>query len=870
MASRLTRARVGALLASVSAVALSAAPALAQDPTAGMEEIVIRGVNLSRQIAVENKRNADAILDSVSADDLGRLPDKNSAEALSRLPGVNITVDQGEGRYVSIRGASPALNSVTINGLAVGSVEENSRRVPLDILGGELLGGIEVVKAVTPDMEANAIGGYINVKTQSPHDNDQSFFGRATARIGDDEYGGYHPYAADATVGGKLGSDEALGVLLGVSFTDRHFWTKGLYADDWRDVPGVSRGMPESHKFNDYNLDRQRLTLTGVVEYKPDDDSLYYARVVWTDAQESEYRYRNRNYFSRVTTPQPARFAITGPDSGTYTNQRLRVELRAEDKLRRIGNFAVGGENRFDAVKVEYAVSVIDNRMTEPNQNWVFQAPDTFSSGTWDMKPEYFEIRPNTPVILANVASIGINSYATQELIDDDEGWQGKLDVTYDLDDSLPGFVKAGGVYRSTTKTQNINGENYTPGTGGTAAFNVGSTGVWKGDVIEGIAGGTFYETGPRLDFAGIDAFTRSNLTNTTVLRRDAAASLGASTTSDFTTEENILAAYAMANLTFGDVTVIGGLRVEHTDVSSEAFDLVNGTTARPVVRDGSYAHYLPGLHIQYRAEGSPFVARAAWTNTIGRPEYPDIAATRTITRVESSPGVFDGSVEQGNPDLEAYESMNFDLSLEYYLPNSGLISVAGFYKEVDGFIFEQSITQTNVTFESQFYDRLVTENKLNANKGKIKGVELGYQQPWAFLPAPFNGFGTGVSATLVDSSIKLPGRTDETPFVGQADTIYSLSAFYQYGPFEAVLSYDWADDILVTPGAAPAGDFYDKDYGRIDLKANYRLTESISLFVELLNLNDEPLGEFQGKEEWVTRREFYGRQAYVGATVTW
>lgn len=869
MYSRIARARMRAFFTSASVAALAVAPAHAQDPTGGMEEIVIRGINLSRQIAVENKRNADAILDSISADDLGRLPDKNSAEALSRLPGVNITIDQGEGRYVSIRGASPALNSVTINGLAVGSVEENSRRVPLDILGGELLGGIEVVKAVTPDLEANAIGGSINVKTQSPHDNDQSFFGRATARVGDDEYEGYHPWAADATIGGKLGSDEALGILLGVSYNDRHFWTRGLYVDDWRDVPGISRGIPESHKFNDYDLHRKRLTLTGVAEYKPDEDSLYFARVVWTDAQETEFRYRNRNYFSRVITPQPARFSITGQDSGTYTNQRLRVELRAEDKLRRIGNFAVGGENRFDAIEVEYAVSLIDNRMTEPNQNWVFQAPDTFSSGTWDMKPEYFEIRPNTATILANVANIGINAYTTQELVDDDEGWQAKLDATYNLS-GLTGLLKTGGVYRSLTKTQNINSTNYTPGTGGAASFNVGSSGVWTGDVIEGGVGGTFYETGPRLNFSGIDAFTRSNLANTAVLRRDPAASLGASTTSDFTTEENVLAGYAMANLTFGDFRVIGGLRVEHTDVSSEAFDLVNGTTSRPVTREGSYTHYLPGLHIQYRAEGSPFVVRAAWTNTIGRPEYPDIAATRTIVRTESTPGVFEGSVDSGNPDLEAYKSMNFDLSLEYYLPNSGIISLAGFYKEVDGFIFEERITQTNVTFESQFYDRIVFINNRNANKGKIKGVEFGYQQQFAFLPAPFDGLGTGISATLVDSKINLPGRTDVTSFIGQADTIYSLSAFYQYGPFEAVLSYDWADDILVAPGASPAGDFYDKDYGRLDLKANYRITANISVFAELLNLNDRPLGEFQGKEEWLTRREFYGRQAFVGATVKW
>ncbi|MDX2222661.1 MAG: TonB-dependent receptor plug domain-containing protein, partial [Rhodospirillaceae bacterium] len=328
--------------------ALAAMPAAAQPNAAAgdtaIEEIVVRGVNLQRLLAVQAKREAEAIIDAVSADDLGRLPDRNTAESLARLPGVSITQDQGEGRYVSIRGASPNLNAITLNGLAVGTVEENSRRVPLDILGGELLGGLEVVKAVTPDLEANAVGGSINVKTPSPFDFENRYFGRATAQVGKDEYSTFTPYSGNATIGGKFGADETIGVLVGVSYTDRHYLTKGLYVDDWREVPGLARGLPESHKLNDYDLDRERLSLSGALEIKPDDDSLYFLRAIWTEAEESELRYRNRNYFGRVITPA-TRFTITpGSQSGTYTNQRLRIELRAEDKLRRIGNFSAGGE----------------------------------------------------------------------------------------------------------------------------------------------------------------------------------------------------------------------------------------------------------------------------------------------------------------------------------------------------------------------------------------------------------------------------------------------------------------------------------------------------------------------------------------------
>lgn len=878
-----------ALLISTSAMALGASPGFAQSAaqstaqsaaqaaagseTRELEEIVVQGINLARKRALEAKKDADAIVDAVSADDLGRLPDKNAAEAVKRVPGVNITQDQGEGRYVSIRGASPSLNSVTLNGLAVGTVEENSRRVPFDVLGGELLSSIEVVKAVTPDLEANAIGGYINVKTPSAYDFKGRFFGRGSARIGDDEYGGYNPYAADLTTGGKFGSDESLAVLLGVSYRDRHYLTNGLYADDWKTVPGLARTVPESHKFNNYDLDRERLTLTGNIELKPDAGSLYYLRALYTDAQESEIRYRNRNYFARITTPQPARFSINADGlSGTYTNQRLRLELRAEDKSRIIGNYAVGGENKFDGLEIDYAASLVRNSTHEPNQNWVFQAPDSFSSGTYDLGPGLFVVRPNVAGILANVRNIPLNAYTTQDLRAKDRGAQGVFNAKYKWEgDSYTAFLKAGALYRSMKKDQNIDSTNYVLGSGGTSAFNAGLPGLLDGPLLEGDVQGTLYEVGPRLSLQGLRDFTQSNLANAAALRRDATATLQGSVLSDFTTEEDIYALYLMGTVTLGEWTLLAGGRYEHTDVSGRAYDLLNGTTVSAVDRSGSYGDFLPAVHVNYRSAALPLVLRAAWTNTIGRPEYTDITARRVISRlVDPATGLADGTISQGNPDLKSYESRNFDLSAEYYLPNNGILSAAGFYKDVDGFIFNEVVSATNVTVDGLLYDRLVTTTPRNANKGKIRGVEFAYQQQFAFLPGPFDGLGFQGSMTIVDSSIAVAGRPDKLPFLGQADRVYSLTGFYQYGPFEAALSYDWADDILVAIGANADGDFYDRHYGRLDFKANYRVTENITLFLELLNLNDEPLGEFQGNPDQITRREMYGRQGFAGVSVRW
>ncbi|MEQ9446757.1 MAG: TonB-dependent receptor [Rhodospirillaceae bacterium] len=857
------------LLMSASAVALTLGMATlttaaqaqtSNTPTLDIEEIVVRGAALSQQRAIERKRMADTILDAVSADDLGKLPDKNLTEAIDRLPGISISNDQGEGRFVSIRGASPNLNSVTINGLAIGSVEENSRQVPLDIIGSELLGGVEVIKAVTPDLEANAIGGYINVLSASPFDYDRAFFVIGSAQIGDEEQSTTNPWAADLTVGGTFGSNQSIGVMAGVSYSWRDYNTKGLYVDDWRDVDGIPRGLPESHKFNDYDLKRKRLGFNGSVEIKPDDESLYYLRAVYSKFDEDETRYRNRNYFGERENNN----TLTGSNVGIYDNQRIRNELRFEEKDKRISNYSIGGENTVDQYKFTYDANLIDNNTTEPNTSWAFRSGRIFS-GTFDMGPELFEVRPNQAEVLSQLNLIPSEGVSFQDNNTDEDGYQAKGGVQYDFQaDDYSGFVKTGVLYRSVERKQDLNGISYDDGPVG---FNVGTPGITTGDTVEGTIQGQYYWAGAKLDLDGLRSFTDANLNNPGIFEFNAGDTLVDSTLGDFTVEEDVLSGYLMANVDIGDFKVIGGVRIEHTDVKAAGFDLLNETTVVGIDRDGSYTDYLPNIHVQYRPDDMPIVLRAAWTNTIGRPEFSDISPRRVTDREDNGDGTFTGSVQQGNPDLNAFESSNFDLSFEYYLGDTGLLSAAAFYKDISGFIIDQREVLTNTTFQGRDYAQLTVTTPINANDGEIKGIEFSYQDVWSFLPGPLSGLGGGASLTLVDSELNVDGRADKVPFSRQADTVYSLFMFYQIGDFEASIAYDWADDILVEVGGSADGDIYDLNYGRWDFKANYQITDNYGVFMEVQNINDAALGEYQGRTDYITRREIYGMTGYIGAS---
>ena len=193
------------------------ASALAQNAE---EEIVVTGRRAADRAALENKRDSDNQVDQIRADDVGRLPDQNVAEALRRLPGLSVANDQGEGRYLTVRGVSPDLLNVTLNGQTAGVAEPEARQVKLDDIPSGLIGAVTVNKTLTPDMDANAIAGSANIETVSAFDRNR-MFGTFRGAYGYNDLNEDNPYEADASFGTLFGPSNQFGVVLAVNHSRR-------------------------------------------------------------------------------------------------------------------------------------------------------------------------------------------------------------------------------------------------------------------------------------------------------------------------------------------------------------------------------------------------------------------------------------------------------------------------------------------------------------------------------------------------------------------------------------------------------------------------------------------------------------------------
>ena len=836
----------------------AAAPVAAQESADPEVEVVtVTGQRLAQKRALERKRLSDAILDAVSSDEIGRLPNRNSAEAIESLPGVSLSYDQGEGRFVSIRGASPNLNNVTINGITAGTPEGDGRTVPLDVIGGELLSSIEVIKAVTPDMDAQSVGGTVNVIPPSPFDYDGAF-AAGSARVGYEEKGGNTPYAANITAGNRFGANDEWGYLIGGSYSLRDFESNGIFPDDWI-INDAGGAQPEGFKHNLYEIERTRIGFTGALEYQPDVNQHYFLRALYSDFQEDEYR-------QRIEYGNLAEGAVfDAPQRGATSNAEGESELRYEEKDKLFLNVSAGGENRIDLWTIEHSLTYINTETEEPNENWEFRGDELDVS--FDTEPFLLDVVPGDNA--ADPDSYAFARYREQLDLIEEDSWVAALDFRRDdLFGALPGFLKFGAKFRTTDKKQDIE----TPRWEGNedSPFTLASADV-TGTTIRNNVDGKTYPLGPIMDMGRIREFTAANIDDPAFFVFDEGATLEDAVLADYDLTEEVLAGYVMASVDIDRFTVLGGVRVERTETDADGFELTNGTEVSSVSNSGSYTNVLPGLHLHYRASDDVLL-RAAWTNTIGRPSYGDISPTREFEIGEPSPGVFEGGLSEGNPDLDPFESMNLDLSAEYYFSEFGIVSAAVFYKDIENPIFDDSVTLENVTFEGQDFRELEISRPANADSGEILGIEFAYQQEFTFLPAPFDGLGFSGSLTLVDSELNVPGREDEDlPFLGQSDTLYSIALSYQKGRFDAVLAYDFASSYLDGLEGEPSRDIFYNDFGRLDARVSYQLNDNLGLFAEFENLNDEPGHEYQGgNKNWVTGYELYDYTAYVGITGRW
>lgn len=834
--------------------------AFAQESTA-VEEVVITGQREAQRAAIAVKRESFVVEDVVSADDIGKLPDHNTAAALRRIPGISVMEDQGEPRFPVIRGLRSTYNRTTIDGALVASVDESGRTVPMDIVPSVMAGRLEVIKTVTPANDGNAIGGVINVTTRSAFDAGKPFF-NGMASYGDYErHGGVRndkpAYRLAFAAGRTFGAEDQWGVVIGASQEQLDYDIPQVEAADpsVREytaagapvLSGAANGngiqVPTQVRLFWYNNTKQRSGLNGKIEYRPNDAFRWDASVLASRMEDDEERIEYRieplgNVANQTQT------------SGAFARGRGIIQLNQPITTREIGlartgfawDFAQGWKAQGDLVYSLAGLKV-------PNQSVEFRTVDAQGANyafTYDTtNPLFPTFNPVNEAALRNPANYALQQHRDALTKTNESATQARLDLAFDDDGAWA--LKFGGVLRASDRDFRSSQVNYRAGTG----FTYTLAEVDKAGPTELIAGR--YRLDPRIDADAAMAFFQAN--------RSRFVTTVAAPTGNYDVSEDVQAGYLQASYRVGDLTVLGGVRYEHTKVGSDAVRNTGGVLT-PVSNDGSYGNWLPSLHLQWKPRPD-LIVRAAWTNTIGRPDYGSLAATENLS--------FDGSqptLSRGNPDLKPRESEGFDLSLEYY-PTDGLISLAVFSKDIKNEIFTLSSTaQMDV---GRGVETVLMSTPRNAETAKIKGVEFAVQQAFTFLPAPFDGFGFNGNVTWLDTEFTFLTSSGPrvTGLFQQPDITTNESIYYQRGPFEARVSHNYIGGQLETINDANVNsDQYWKGRHVFDASLSWRWNKNFSVFIEGQNLSNTGRQEVTGPQrrnlqEWAN----YGRTYWIGAT---
>ena len=826
----------------------------------GLEEIVVTGQKLSRLKALDIKRNSNTIMDALSIDNLGRLPDKNAAESLNRLPGVSIKIEKGEGRYASIRGIRPDWNRVTINGFETGSPEreDSGRSMPLDVLGGEMLQSIEVFKAKTADMDGEGIGGTVNIVTKSPT---EQLNVTANVRYGiegdsqDSPFGdSENPYNFDISASGRL--SDKVGWTLGGSYTDRQYLARGVYQDDWIQVG--SAAFPQAIKNNHYVITRDRTTAIAGLDFQTTENSNLMLQAFYSTFNEDQQRHR-----FRVNLDSDENAFVVNPDNSLTFNpgaSTVRFDRRLKQEDKDLFNISLIGQTDLDKWVLEYGVNYGKNEILYENTYWQFRQSDEAG----DLGPDTIRFRSDGLAVVTegghhhnrienlrfHSVSIKRGQTVKQNII------SAKFDASYLYQlGSWDAEAKFGVKYVTGEKDYNGENDSYRP-----ESINVAPFDLFVGPFNNEVDGFRI----PNLWF-DLDK-GMSLLGDTHLFTFDSQPA--ADTLSDRVIEETITALYAMNTLEFENWQLITGLRFEHTDIESTGFtnNEVTGTF-EPVSFSGSNQVVLPSILVNYYATDNTII-RASYTTSLGRPDYPQLSPSSTFSE-DSADGP---SLSIGNPNLNPYYADNYDVSLEWYPSDASVISLAWFKKKIDDFIVRDLEIVNGGIVNGLDYgvDRLRVSTYRNADTADVEGYEFNIQHQFESLPDPFNGIGASYSYTSIDATFFDSNIGQERKLEGQPEEIQSFTLFYENFGFYAGLTYNFNGAFLQELGNVNdvSDDLEEGDFGRWDFRASYQLNEALSIYLDANNLNNEPTTEFQGGNKFYnTEFEYIGTTYYLGAT---
>jgi len=808
-----------------------------------VNEVVIHGERLSGQAkALSQQRSNDNITNIIAAEQVGRFPDANIGDALKRIPAINVYYDKGEARFANVRGTEPKLNSVMINGERMPSAEGETRAIQLDLVPSDMVQSIEVNKAVLPEMDADAIGGSINLITRSAPNGL-----RLSGTLG----GGYNmlakqPQYIGSFVLGNRFLDNKLGIVLSGSYFDHNLGSDNAEGVWTKDISG--KIYPTNWEVREYQLRRLRQSVSAALDYELSTNSHLFLNAMYNKRNDWENRYRLR--FTKMTVPTAAglvekteirRQVKGGIDDDENNNARL------EDQ--RTYSLSLGGNHLIaEMLKMNWNATYSKASEERPHERYLqFRVKSTtVAADLSDIEKPYF-----TPTDLSKV---GLESFVFHTLTEEYK-WTDEKNLNLRINFELPfttsgeykNLLKFGGKFTNKDKKRDNNFFTYTPLSGLKDLSATNWSDYTNPDYLAGK-----YQVGvfPTNKFLG-----SLNLENSALFKKDDTPVEYAA--ANYTANEKVTAGFVQLNQNLGDkLLLIAGLRLESTSLEYEGNEFNDDTKKiTPTKGNDSYTDFLPGLHLKYNFDENT-ILRAAWTNTLSRPDYYDLVPYRSIA-------VADGQMFIGNPALKPTRAMNFDLMGEKYFESIGILSTGVFYKSIKDFSYMS--VMDNYTFNAKNYKLFQPKN---GGKATLFGFEIAFQRQLDFLPSFLKNLGVYLNYTYTDSEtdnpayggkkIKLPGTSPHT---------LNSALTYQDGSLTLGLAFNYTDAYLdpeetdLTPGLER---YYDSAT-YLDLTGSYQVIKGLRLFFEANNLLNQPLRFYAGESKRTYQAEYYDRRFSTG-----
>jgi iron complex outermembrane recepter protein len=866
----------------------SAQAANTASPAGGeeVEEIIVTGIRASLEQSLEVKRNANARMEVVTAEDVGKLPAHNVADALRGLPGVNISsssADEGgfdESDRVSLRGTSPSLTQTLINGHSVGSADwfvlsqfnNVGRSVSYTLLPSEMVNSVEVNKSSHARLQEGGTTGTVNILTRKPFQFDKSLtFEASVGSVYSDQADSYDPQLSGLL--NYKNEAETFGVLLQVFKQERSLRRDaqeivgGFFTISNADPAGIANpdlvGVQAPGLIGSTLFEQVRDRVGGVLElqFKPSDNLTLGLSGFYSDMEANNY---NRNFmlwggnFARAQAPDAGYVVENGVlTQATYTGVAGRdyavYDMISREATAKSNYLTFDADWKFsDSFSMNFQAGTTEGEGETARQ---FIAEVTTNRGGGASWTTHGKDAPMDWSVGGDGNPTGVTGFGTwgnqQYTALDSEDW-----INLNFSKELGGgqtSIDFGARYADHEREAQ-SPEGASPGDIWSDLQN-GETVPYPGDFAGGIGG-----TWPR-DFwyFTTGALREAILGNSTWLSDDDGPTGRHNYGAEWKVAEKNLAAYAQLN--FGGEKMSGNFGLRYVDIDQDinTYQAVSATSdvidvsslfGNWIYQNTSNSHskVLPTFNLKYNMTDD-VVLRFAASQTM---TLPDFSALGTSSWGSDLNGTGGG----GNPALEPVLSTNYDVNLEWYFMPRGMVSIGLFDMDMTDYVAFGTETRMLYSELSNELEEYLVTVPINAD-AKVQGFELAYEQPIG------ESFGILANYTYSDGESAHTWADDSHNLVGNSQDTYNVGVYFENQAFSARLNYSYRSEFLI--GLSGANPYYQDEFGTVNVSLNYKPSEWINISLDALNLNDPELTYYQSA---TAPTSFYvnGRQFYLNA----